>query len=100
MPARVSNAIFLPAIFSRKAYLAAHLAPLPHISATEPSELKNCHLKSTVSEFSIKIKPSAPTDNPLAQTFSIKFLLYNDIYLPSLLSIIIKSLPLPLIFEN
>jgi hypothetical protein len=34
----------------------------------EPSELKNCHLKSTVFEGSIKNNPSAPTEILRSQT--------------------------------
>jgi len=55
---------------ARCAKRAAHLPPLPHISASLPSALKNRHLKSARCESSIRIRPVrthrelAPADAP------------------------------------
>jgi len=78
---------------------AAQRAPLPHMSAPLPSELKKRQRKSAVTEDSIRMTPSAPLKagaadpgNELVQTDSSRP--------PDRWSMRIKSLPLPLILAK
>src|SRR4030042_19885 len=97
IPARVSKESFLPAIPLRYAKRATQRAALPHISATLPSELKNRHLKSADSDGSLNNKPSAPTEILRAQIRRTKVERSPTLRDKFRLSMIIKSLPLPLI---
>ena len=58
----------LPGDPPRRAKRAAQRPPFPHISTSEPSALKNRHLKSTLSDCSMRMRPSAPTETFRSQT--------------------------------
>ena len=100
MPARVSKRISAPAMPWRKAKRAAHRAPLPHISAMLPSELKKRQRKSARSEASSRIRPSAPTDIFRRQIRAANSDGSSNGTTDRRLSIRIKSLPLPLILKK
>jgi hypothetical protein len=97
IPATVSKDILSPAIPRRRAKRAAQRPPFPHISTSEPSALKNRHRKSTLSDDSITMRPSAPTDTFRLQTLFTKATMSPTASDPSRLSIRMKSFPLPLI---
>ena len=101
MPARVlKESRSLSVMPFNSAKRAAQRAPLPHISATEPSALKNRHAKSASGSFSIRIRPSAPAESFLRQASRARSCPYSSGTLRSRLSIIKKSFPLPVIFVN
>ncbi len=99
-PARVSKVIFGPAIPFKKAKRETQRPPLPHISTSPPSALRYRHPKSYRSDLMTKITPSAPTDSLRLQVLSTKRPNSSSLICPFLLSIKIKSFPLPFIFQN
>ena len=95
MPARVSKDIFFGAIFLSTANRAAQRDPLPHISASLPSELKNRHLKSAFFDGTMTMRPSAPTDRFRWQTCFARPLRPLPLRMPRRSSIRMKSFPFP-----
>src|SRR4030043_113541 len=99
-PARVSNAIDLPAIPRSEANRAAHRPPFPHISAADPSALKNFHRKSARRDRPRKMIPSAPIDRERSHTFPANAGRSIPFITPFRLSIRRKSFPLPFSLEK
>src|SRR3989337_2674527 len=99
-PARVSNAIDLPAIPRSEAKRAAHRPPFPHISAADPSALKNFHRKSARRDRPRKIIPSAPIDRERSHTLRANAGRSIPFITPFRLSIRRKSFPLPFSLEK
>jgi len=89
-----------PAMPVRKAKRETQRPPFPHISTSPPSALKNRHPKSYRSDSTTKITPSAPTDSLRLQALSTKRPISLSLTCPFLLSMRIKSFPLPFIFQN
>ena len=91
-------ASMIPALVSKTdlslfAQRATHLAPLPHISGSEPSGLNILILNCAFLEGSITSNPSAPIEilrsqNFLAKAFNLPLFIFSF-----LLSMSIKSLP-------
>src|SRR4030066_2448611 len=81
-------------------YLAKHRTPLPHISASLPSALKVRIRASAIAEFDNRRSPSAPRDTRLSQSVRANPAASVSLIFPSLLSITMKSLPKPCIFQN